>query len=87
VYAIYLTKKEGDGLPDQVTMSSLRPRTGTKVHLLGLTKSLTWETDTSGLTTIHVPASALQTPPCQYAFAFRFEPSAKPSRQMNPTNK
>jgi alpha-L-fucosidase len=78
VSGIYLTQKEGDGLPDQVTLSSFRPKPGSKVHLLGVSKPLEWETGAAGTTTIKVPASAIQTPPCQHAFVFRFQPAASP---------
>lgn len=77
-YAIYVTQKEGDGLPDQVRLSSLRPEPGSKVHLLGVRKPLEWETGMAGTTTIKVPASVVQTPPCQHAFVFRFQPAADP---------
>jgi alpha-L-fucosidase len=78
VYSIYLTQKEGDGLPDQVMWSSLQPKTGSKIHLLGVSKPLQWETGVGGATTVKVPASAIQTPPCQHAFVFRFQPAPNP---------
>jgi alpha-L-fucosidase len=76
VYAIYLTQKEGDGLPDHVTISSFTVKPGSKVKLLGVSKPLLWNVGTDGRTTIKIPDSARQNPPCQNAFAFRFEPTA-----------
>ena len=75
VYAIYLTSKEGEGLPDHVAISSFRVKAGSKVKLLGVSKPLVWNTGADGRTTIKIPDSARQNPPCQNAFAFRFEPS------------
>ena len=75
VYAIYLTPKEGDGLPDHVTLSSFRVKPGSNVKLLGVSKRLVWNTGTDGSTTISIPDSVRQNPPCQDAFAFRFEPT------------
>ena len=74
-YAIYLAPKPGDGLPDHVTISSFRVKPGSKVELLGVSKPLVWNTGTDGRTTIEIPDSARQNPPCQDAFAFRFEPT------------
>ncbi|SPE51195.1 Alpha-L-fucosidase [Verrucomicrobia bacterium] len=73
VYAIYVTKTEGDCLPEQVTLSSIKPVAGTKIHLLGVRKPLRWETDSAGTTTIIIPAATVKAPPCQHAFAFRLE--------------
>jgi alpha-L-fucosidase len=74
VFAIYLTPKEGDGLPQEVTFRSLRPQAGSKVRLLGVKEALDWATAGDGTTTIRIPAAVVQKAPCQYAFAFRFTP-------------
>jgi alpha-L-fucosidase len=75
VYAIYLTQKEGQGLPDHITLSSFRIKPGTKAYLLGARKPLEWETGTDGTTTIKIPVWTIEKPPCQHAFAFRFQPA------------
>jgi alpha-L-fucosidase len=72
VYALYLASREGEGLPERVVLSALKPVPGSKVYLLGTGKPLAWQTDASGRTTIEVPASARRSPPCPHAFVFKF---------------
>ena len=72
IYAIYLAKNEGDGLPENVTFSELKPEQGSKVFLLGYKKPLTWKTADNGVTTIVVPANAIKSPPCKHAYVFKF---------------
>jgi alpha-L-fucosidase len=76
VYAIYLPRKEGDGLPVRITLSSFKIKPGSKVHLLGVRKPLEWEDEPKKTTTIKMPGWLLQNPPCQHAFVFRFQPAA-----------
>jgi alpha-L-fucosidase len=73
VYAIYLPRNEGDGLPDHLTFSSFRIKPGSRVHLLGVKKSLEWEIGKDETTTIKIPDWVMLRPPCQHAFAFRFQ--------------
>ncbi len=73
VCAIDLAQNETDGLPARIQFSSLRPVPGSKVRLLGLNEPLAWRTDASGLTTIDVPASAQNAPPCRHAFVVKFD--------------
>jgi alpha-L-fucosidase len=79
VYAIYLLRKEGGGLPDHITLSSFRIKPGSSVYLLGVRKPLEWEIGTEETTTIIIPGWAIQKPPCQHAFAFRFRPTTNPA--------
>jgi len=72
VYAIYLTNQEGEGLPERVAFTSLKPAPKSKIHLLGVKKPLPWATDAQGVTTIEIPAVIRQSPPCRHAFAFKF---------------
>jgi alpha-L-fucosidase len=72
-YAICLAKEENDGLPPQISFSSLKPAAGSKARLLGLNPSLAWRTDAAGKTTIEVPASAQETPPCRHAYVVEFQ--------------
>jgi len=73
VYAIYLAKNEGDRLPERVSFSLLRPAAGSEVHLVGVSTSLQWQTSYAGETSIAIPVSVRENPPCRHAFAFRFE--------------
>ena len=75
VYAIYLPRNEGDGLPDRLTISSFRIKPGSKVHLLGVRKPLEWEIGTGETTAIKLSRKVMEKPPCQHAFAFRFQPA------------
>ena len=74
VYAIYLTPKDGDGLPSQVLLPALRPKPGSKVYLLGAKKPVEWEPGPDGATQLKLSPSASQAPPCRHAFVFRFTP-------------
>ena len=72
VYAIYLTRNEGDNLPGQVAFSHLQPAAGSKMHLLGIVNPLHWQTDASGKTVVDIPLSAQTSPPCHDAFVMKF---------------
>ncbi len=52
VYAIYLTRSEGDTLPETVTWSTLRPSPNSKLSLLGKHRSLPWTTTSAGATKV-----------------------------------
>jgi alpha-L-fucosidase len=73
LYAIYVTKNEGDGLPNRVTLSSFKLKKGSKVRLLGVRKPLQWEVGADGTTSIEIPEAIMKAPPCQHAFAFKLE--------------
>lgn len=72
VYAIYLTKMEGDGLPEKVKFSSLKPKTGSKVYLVGYETPLKWHIVANDEVVLNIPKSLIITPPCRHAFSFRF---------------
>jgi len=74
VYAIYLTRREGDSLPSTIRFQSLRPKAGAKVRMLGVNTPLNWQTSPAGETVIEIPAAVVSAPPCQHAFVIRFEP-------------
>jgi alpha-L-fucosidase len=76
VYAIYLPQTEDGGLPREITFSSFRLKSGSKVFMLGVRQPLEWEIRPDGTTSIKIPDRIIQQPPCQHAFAFRFEPAA-----------
>ena len=73
-YAIYLTSKEGEAMPQPISFAGLAPAPGSKVQLLGSRKNLSWQTDTAGRTVVVIPASLAQSPPCRHAFALKFSP-------------
>ena len=73
VYAIYLTKTENEALPLEVAFSSLHPKPGSSVRLLGVGQALSWQSRGSQ-TVIEIPEAVTKSPPCRHAFAFEFEP-------------
>jgi alpha-L-fucosidase len=74
VYAIYVLEKEGQALPAQVNLGKVQPKPGTKVRMLGSSASLPWEaTAAGGATLVQIPEKVQAGPPCQHAWALRFE--------------
>jgi len=73
VYAIYLTEKEGDGLPYRVLFSGVKPKPDSEIYLLGFKQPMKWETLPNGTTMIEIPEVASKMPPCQNAFTFKFQ--------------
>jgi len=71
-YAIHLTEKEQDGLPEKISFSGLKPEPGSSINMLGVKNALQWQTDDSGKTVIEIPESIMQSPPCDHAFVLRF---------------
>ena len=72
VYAIYVAKGEGDGLPQQISFSTVRPAAGSEVRMLGVGEPVKWRTDAAGRTTIDIPAAVQKHPPCGHAWAVKF---------------
>jgi len=70
VYAIYLPHREGQGLPSQVLISGIKPKPGSKLHLLGAKQPIKWETFTNGTTAIYVPDEVVRSSSDQHAFSF-----------------
>jgi alpha-L-fucosidase len=74
-YAIYLTAKAGEAMPERIPFGGLAPAPGSKLQLLGCPEDLAWETDAAGRTTVTLPAPLVKSPPCRHAFAFKFTPA------------
>jgi alpha-L-fucosidase len=74
VYATYLEKQEDNGLPAEISFAGPRPKAGSKFQMLGVQAPLAWHAETTGRTVVTIPAALRQSPTCQHAFAFRFEP-------------
>jgi alpha-L-fucosidase len=72
VYAFYLPEKDEKSLPKKIVISSLQPIKGSKVMLLGYNGSLKWESNGKGFV-IDVPEKLRKSPPCQHAWAFKFQ--------------
>jgi alpha-L-fucosidase len=74
VFAIHVSRKEGEAMPSEVAFSGLSPREGSKVRLLGVQGWINWRKE-AGKTIIEVPPSLVEKPPCLHAWAFVFEPA------------
>jgi alpha-L-fucosidase len=72
IYAIWTEESEGEGLPETVSFSKLRPQKNSKIFLLGFKQPCKWEVDDKGVTNIVVPEKAIKSPPCKYACVFKF---------------
>ena len=72
VYAIYLADEGKDALPAQVQLTSIQPKPGSTVRLLGSQQPLHWRSE-AGKLTIEVPESLQKTPPGDHAFTFKIE--------------
>ncbi len=70
VYAIYLGEEDEPGPPAKVMLYSVRPLDSARIHLLGVSDELRWESVGKGVL-IHVPGAAVQHPPCRHGWCFR----------------
>lgn len=71
--AIYLTAKDGDEMPAQISFAGLKPKHGTKMKLLGVRKAVEWQTGADGTTIVAIPESVRKSPPCAHAFVLQFQ--------------
>jgi alpha-L-fucosidase len=67
IYAIYL-----DDLPSEIKIESFQPAKGSKVHLLGYDKPLSWKPSGAGFV-VSIPRALQQHPPCEYAWVIKFQ--------------
>tara|TARA_Y100001980_G_C14556896_1_gene352697 strand:+ start:98083 stop:99486 length:1404 start_codon:yes stop_codon:yes gene_type:complete len=71
VYAFYLPEENEKTIPAKIFISSMQPKPGSNVYLLGHNKPLQWEKNGTGFV-ISVPPSLQNKPKGQYAWAFKF---------------
>ncbi|MCY2950853.1 MAG: alpha-L-fucosidase [Planctomycetota bacterium] len=76
VYAIYLAKADGGGLPETIELSALKPRAGSELRMLGVAGEFLWAIE-GGKTVIRIPAGVRQAPPCGHAWVVKFELDGK----------
>ena len=76
IYAIYLADDvEAQNLaplPSEIRIESFQPAKGSKVHLLGYDKPLSWVKSGAGFT-VKIPQALQQHPPCEHAWVIRFQ--------------
>jgi len=68
-YAIYMTEKEQDIPPKNISVPIL-PKQNSDIFILGVKEPLKWNNDEKGIN-IEIPDSIIQSPPCQHAFVFK----------------
>jgi alpha-L-fucosidase len=71
VNAIYLAGDNETGPPPVVAISAHAPAAGSAVTMLGVRDPLKWERKGGGFL-IHLPESAVDSPPCGHAWTFRY---------------
>ena len=70
LYAIYLADEDETSPPSKILLYSHVPEENAKVRMLGVKGFLKWEKVGKGVL-IHVPAAAVQNPPCRHAWTFK----------------
>jgi len=70
LYAIYLADEDETSPPSKILLYSHTPEKDAKVRMLGVKGFLKWEKVGKGVL-IHVPAAAVQNPPCRHAWTFK----------------
>jgi alpha-L-fucosidase len=64
---------DSSGIPQDVRISSFRPKPGTTITLLGSSADLTWEPLGKGCL-VRIPEPARKSPPCRHAWSLQFTP-------------
>jgi alpha-L-fucosidase len=72
VYIIYLAQEGEDSLPAEIVVSSISPKKGSRVSLLGSNAKISWEPHLEGVKLL-VPESVRKNLPCKDAWAFEIE--------------
>jgi len=80
VYAIYLADEHEVRPPERIRLTTVRPKAGAVVTMLGVEGELKWETSDTGCT-IEIPAPVRNKPPCEYAWTIRIS-SLVSARQL-----
>lgn len=70
VYVIYLAEKEENQPPSKIWLSSIQPKEGAKLTMLGTEKTLHWESVGSGFI-VDIPESVQNNPPCEFAWTVK----------------
>ena len=72
IAAISLAGEKLEVIPQAITLTSIRPRRGSRVSMLGVQEPLAWESTPAG-TVVHLPGHVREHPPCQHAWALVLE--------------
>ncbi len=78
VYAIVLSKVEGEPQPDNVDLRSLHPAPGSQVRLLGRDAPLTWTAGSQRSALVSIPDEARRSANHRHGVVLRFTPAERP---------
>lgn len=70
VFLFYLAKEGENIMPQEITITSITPKIGAKVQLLGSKKHLKWKKNEKGFT-LYIPEKLRKNPPSNYVWTFK----------------
>ncbi|WP_452598383.1 alpha-L-fucosidase [Pontimicrobium sp. MEBiC01747] len=70
VFLFYLAKEGENIMPQEITITSITPKIGAKVQLLGSKKHLKWKKNEKGFT-LYIPENLRKNPPSNYVWTFK----------------
>ncbi|WP_276169060.1 alpha-L-fucosidase [Zobellia alginiliquefaciens] len=72
VYAFYLPDEGETKMPARISISSMQPKEGDEVYLLGYNKPLKWEKNGTGFF-VEIPVELQRKPKCENAWVLKFQ--------------
>ncbi|WP_242091928.1 alpha-L-fucosidase [Aestuariivivens sediminicola] len=72
VFLLYLAKDGETKIPAEITLTSINPKKGTRIRLLGSKQRLKWLKQKEGFKIV-IPPSLQDNPSCKYAWTFKIE--------------
>ena len=75
-YLFYLCEEDETTMPAQISISSVAPKKGSTVKLLGYDQSLKWEAQEDGFS-VMIPEEIRQNPPCNYVWTIKIDAIAQ----------
>ncbi|MBD0777793.1 alpha-L-fucosidase [Maribacter sp. ANRC-HE7] len=73
VYAFYLPKESETKMPAKIAISSMQPKKGSQVFLLGYKKPLNWNDNGEGFI-VEIPTELQRKPRSKHAWVLKFQP-------------
>jgi alpha-L-fucosidase len=70
VFLFYLAEESENSIPSEISITSINPKKGTKITLLGSKTKLKWSPLENGFK-IMIPEKLRNSPPCKYAWTFK----------------
>ena len=72
VFLFYLAGEGETKMPEEITVTSIQPKKGTKISLLGTKYKLRWKNTENGFI-VTIPDSIRKNPPAEYAWVFKID--------------